>query len=170
MRMVLDVVLAFLLCSSLDYVLMVPCKYGVHVSRCDVLYLRLLLAHFNAAFTTWLYAMIISEKFPQGSENILPELGCPALVRATLCSVPLPRAENKILRQIILSHLLKIRLWNVPTPAQLRSYWIDLLIVIFPRFFFFKLNVFIWSKNAFVAAFCEYVIVCSVHIIPNSGF
>lgn len=25
--------------------------------------------------------------------------------------------------------------------------------------FFFKLNVFMWSKNAFAAAFCEYVIV-----------
>ena len=74
-RMVLVVVLAFLLCWSLYFVLMVLRKNGVHVS-CDVLYLRLLLAHFNAALTPWLYAMF-SENFHQGFEDILSKLECP---------------------------------------------------------------------------------------------
>lgn len=77
MRMVLVVVLAFLLCWSLYFVLMVLRKNGVHVS-CDVLYLRLLLVHFNAALTPWLYAMF-SENFRQGFGDILSKLGCPVL-------------------------------------------------------------------------------------------
>ena len=76
MRMVLIVVLAFLLCWSLYFVLMVLRKNGVQVS-CDVLYLRLLMAHFNAALTPWLYAMF-SENFRQGFGDILSKLGCPA--------------------------------------------------------------------------------------------
>ena len=74
-RMVLVVVLAFLLCWSLYFVLMVLRKNGVHVS-CDVLYLRLLLAHFNAALTPWLYAMF-SENFRQGFGDVLSKLECP---------------------------------------------------------------------------------------------
>jgi len=77
MRMVLVLVLAFLLCWSLYFVLMVLRKNGVRVS-CDVLYLRLLLAHFNAALTPWLYVMF-SENFRQGFEDILSQLGCPVL-------------------------------------------------------------------------------------------
>ena len=77
MRMVLVVVLAFLLCWSLYFVLMVLRKNGLHVS-CDVLYLRLLLAHLNAALTPWLYAMF-SENFRQGFGDVLSKLGCPVL-------------------------------------------------------------------------------------------
>lgn len=77
MRMVLVVVLAFLLCWSLYFVLMVLRKNGLHVPS-DVLYLRLLLAHFNAALTPWLYAMF-SENFRQGFEDILSKLGRPVL-------------------------------------------------------------------------------------------
>ena len=78
MRMVLVVVLTFLLCWSLYSVLMVLRKNGVHVS-CNVLYLRLLLAHFNAALTPWLYAMF-SENFRQGFGDILSNLGCLVLL------------------------------------------------------------------------------------------
>ena len=77
MRMVLVVVATFLLCWSLYFVLMVLRKREVHVS-CDVLYLRLLLAHFNSALTPWLYAMF-SENFRQGFGDILSKLGCPVL-------------------------------------------------------------------------------------------
>lgn len=77
MRMVLVVVSTFLLCWSLYFVLMVLRKREVHVS-CDVLYLRLLLAHFNSALTPWLYAMF-SENFRQGFGDILSKLGCPVL-------------------------------------------------------------------------------------------
>ena len=77
-RMVLIVVLAFLLCWSLYFVLIVLRKNGVHVP-CDVLYLRLLLVHFNAALTPWLYAMF-SENFRQGFGDVLSKLGCPVLI------------------------------------------------------------------------------------------
>ena len=48
---------------------MVLRKNGIHVS-CYVLYLRLLLAHFNAALTPFPYA-IFSENYRQGFEEIL---------------------------------------------------------------------------------------------------
>ena len=69
LRMVLVVVAAFLICWSLYFILMVLRKNGIHVS-CNVLYLRLLLAHFNAALTPFLYA-IFSENYRQGFEEIL---------------------------------------------------------------------------------------------------
>lgn len=77
-RMVLVVVLAFLLCWSLYFILKVLNQNGVRVS-CDVLYLRLLLVHFNAALTPWLYAMF-SENYRQGFGDILSKLGCPFFV------------------------------------------------------------------------------------------
>lgn len=78
MRMVLVVVLAFLLCWSLYFILMVLHENEVQVP-CDVLYLRLLLVHFNAALTPWLYAMF-SENYRQGFGDILSKLGCPVFV------------------------------------------------------------------------------------------
>lgn len=77
-RMVLVVVAAFLLCWSLYFVLMVLRKNGIHVP-CDVLYLRLLLAQFNAAFTPLLYA-IFSENYRQGFAEILTQIGCTVFV------------------------------------------------------------------------------------------
>ena len=69
LRMVLVVVAAFLICWSLYFILIVLRKNGIHVS-CNVLYLRLLLAHFNAALTPFLYA-VFSENYRQGFEEIL---------------------------------------------------------------------------------------------------
>ena len=69
MRMVLVVVLAFILSWSLYFILMVLRKNGVYVA-CDVLYLRLLLVHFNAALTPWLYEMF-SENYCQGFGDIV---------------------------------------------------------------------------------------------------
>lgn len=63
-RMVLIVVAAFLLCWSLYFVLMVLRQNNIQVS-CNVLYLRLLQTHFNAARTSLLYA-IFSENYRQG--------------------------------------------------------------------------------------------------------
>jgi len=62
MRIILVVVLAFLLCWSLYFVLMVLRKNGVHVS-CDVLYLRLLLAPFNAgSLPGWKCILVLRDK------------------------------------------------------------------------------------------------------------
>ena len=73
-RMVLVVVATFLLCWSLYFILMVLRENGIQVS-CDVLYLRLLLAHFNAALTPLLYATF-SENYRQGFGEILSKLSC----------------------------------------------------------------------------------------------
>ena len=73
--MVLIVVAAFLLCWSLYFVLMVLRQNNIQVP-CNVLYLRLLLAHFNAALTPLLYA-IFSENYRQGFGEIFSaQLGC----------------------------------------------------------------------------------------------
>ena len=74
LRMVLVVVGAFLICWSLYFVLMVLRQNDVHVS-CDVLYIRLVLVHFNAALTPWIYA-ILSENYRRGFEEILSKIGC----------------------------------------------------------------------------------------------
>ena len=73
-RMALVVVAAFLLCWSLYFILMVLRKNGIYVP-CNVLYLRLLLAHFNTALTPLLY-VIFSENYRQGFGEILSRLGC----------------------------------------------------------------------------------------------
>ena len=78
MRMFFVVVLAFLLCWSLYFILMVLRKNGVYVP-CDVLYLRLLLVHFNAALKPWLYAMF-SENYRQEFGDIVSKIGCPIFV------------------------------------------------------------------------------------------
>lgn len=72
-RMVLVVVSAFLLCWALYFIAMVLHQNGVRVP-CDILYLRLLLVHFNAALTPWFYAMF-SENYRRGFADILFKLG-----------------------------------------------------------------------------------------------
>lgn len=69
---------------------MVLRKNGVHVP-CDVLYLRLLLVHFNAAVTPWLYAMF-SENDRQGFADVLFKWGC----RVFAASVNHPVEDNTI--------------------------------------------------------------------------
>ena len=86
--MVVVVVSTFLLCWSLYFILMVLRKNGVHVP-CDVLYLRLLLVHFNAALTPWLYAMF-SENYRQGFADVLFKWGC----RVFAASVNHPVEDN----------------------------------------------------------------------------
>ena len=49
-------------------------KNGIHVA-CNVLYLRLLLAHFNTALTPLLYVIFI-ENYRRGFGEILSRLGC----------------------------------------------------------------------------------------------
>ena len=87
-RMVVVVVFTFLLCWSLYFILMVLRKNGVHVP-CDVLYLRLLLVHFNAALTPWLYVMF-SENYRQGFADVLFKWGC----RVFAASVNHPVEDN----------------------------------------------------------------------------
>ena len=48
-------------------------------SSCNVLYIRLLVAHFNAALTPVLYA-IFSEKYRQGFGEIFSQLACQVFV------------------------------------------------------------------------------------------
>lgn len=85
-RMVLVVVAAFLLCWSLYFILMVLRKNDVDVP-CSVLYVRLLLAHFNAALTPVLYA-VFSENYRQGFGEILSQLCCQVSVASRSDSTP----------------------------------------------------------------------------------
>ena len=87
-RMVVVVVSTFLLCWSLYFILMVLRKNGVHVP-CGILYLRLLLVHFNAALTPWLYVMF-SENYRQGFADVLFKWGC----RVFAASVNHPVEDN----------------------------------------------------------------------------
>ena len=85
-RMVLVVVAAFLLCWPLYFILMVLRKNDIDVP-CNVLYLRLLLAHFNAALTPVLYA-VFRENFRQGFGEILSQLCCQVSVASRSDSTP----------------------------------------------------------------------------------
>ena len=68
-RMVLVVITAFILCWILYFIVAVLESYHVAIS-CNVLYLRLLFAHFNCALTPVLYALF-SENYRREFKNIL---------------------------------------------------------------------------------------------------
>lgn len=68
-RMVLVVITAFILCWILYFIVAVLESYHVSIS-CNVLYLRLLFAHFNCALTPVLYALF-SENYRREFKNIL---------------------------------------------------------------------------------------------------
>lgn len=72
-RMVLAVISAFLLSWVLYFIIAVVESYDVTIP-CNVLYVRLLLAHFNCALTPMLYALF-SENYRRAFKNIL--FGCP---------------------------------------------------------------------------------------------
>ena len=68
-RMVLVVITAFLLCWLLYFIVAVMQSYEVSIP-CNVLYVRLLLAHFNCALTPVLYA-VFSENYNREFKNVL---------------------------------------------------------------------------------------------------
>ncbi|XP_068708753.1 substance-K receptor-like [Montipora foliosa] len=68
-RMVLVVLTAFLLCWLLYFIVAVMESYSIDIP-CNVLYLRLVLAHFNCALTPVIYA-IFSENYKREFQNIL---------------------------------------------------------------------------------------------------
>lgn len=72
-RMVLVVLTAFILCWMLYFIIAVLQSYEVSVS-CNILYLRLLFAHFNCALTPVLYALF-SENYKREFKNVF--LACP---------------------------------------------------------------------------------------------
>ena len=73
-RMVLVVITAFLLCWMLYFVVTVMESYNVLIP-CNVLYFRLLLAHFNCALTPVLYG-IFSENYKREFKSILFGILC----------------------------------------------------------------------------------------------
>lgn len=111
--MVLIVVAAFLLCWSLYFVLMVLRQNNIQVP-CNVLYLRLLQAHFNAALTPLLYA-IFSENYRQGFGEIF-SAHCFLYRKVTfhLISSTLRGEEDKVQ-----GHPLSFRLWQLHGIVQL---------------------------------------------------
>lgn len=68
-RMVLVVITAFLLCWMLFFIISVMQSYDIDIP-CNVLYFRLLLAHFNCALTPMLYALF-SENYKREFKNIM---------------------------------------------------------------------------------------------------
>lgn len=73
LRMVLIVVAVFVLCWLLFFIQLILFSYKIQVS-CEVLFLRLFLAHLNSALNPFLY-LLLSENFHAGFKNILR--GCP---------------------------------------------------------------------------------------------
>ena len=69
LRMVLIVVAVFVLCWLLYFVQLILFSYKIKVT-CDVLFLRLLLAHLNSALNPCLY-LLLNENFRIGAKNIL---------------------------------------------------------------------------------------------------
>lgn len=69
LRMVLIVVAVFALCWLLYFVQLILFSYKIQVS-CDVLFLRLFLAHLNSALNPCLY-LLLNENFRGGVRNIL---------------------------------------------------------------------------------------------------
>lgn len=90
-RMVLVVLTAFIFCWMLYFITAVLESYQIFVS-CNILYLRLLLAHFNCAITPVLYAMF-SENYKREFKNIF--FACPCFrqfrPRASTVSTPISR-------------------------------------------------------------------------------
>lgn len=69
LRMVLIVVAVFVLCWILYFVQLILFSYKIQVS-CDVLFLRLFLAHLNSSMNPCLY-LLLNENFRGGVKNIL---------------------------------------------------------------------------------------------------
>ncbi|XP_078374319.1 substance-P receptor-like [Oculina patagonica] len=69
LRMVLIVVAVFVLCWLLYFVQLILFSYKIQVT-CDVLFLRLFLAHLNSALNPCLY-LLLNENFRVGVKNIL---------------------------------------------------------------------------------------------------
>lgn len=86
-RMVLVVTTAFILCWMLYFIIAVLESYDVKVS-CNILYIRLLLAHFNCALTPVLYALF-SENYQREFKNVF--FACPCVRRSRLRAQTLER-------------------------------------------------------------------------------
>ena len=69
LRMIASVVIAFWICWLLYYIVLIGFSYGMKIS-CNLLFLRLFLAHFNSALNPWLYAKF-SENYRRGFKNIM---------------------------------------------------------------------------------------------------
>ena len=90
-RMVLVVLTAFIICWMLYFIIAVLESYKVNIT-CNVLYIRLLFAHFNCALTPVLYALF-SENYKREFKNIF--FACPCFrhlrPRASTVSTPISR-------------------------------------------------------------------------------
>ncbi|KAL9982421.1 hypothetical protein ACROYT_G004460 [Oculina patagonica] len=91
-RMVLVVLTAFILCWMLYFIIAVLESYQVFVS-CNILYLRLLFAHFNCALTPVLYAMF-SENYKREFKNIFFACPCFSHLRPRASTVSTPTSRR----------------------------------------------------------------------------
>lgn len=91
-RMVLVVITAFILCWMLYFIVTVMESYHVAIS-CNVLYLRLLFAHFNCALTPVLYSLF-SENYKREFKNILFACSWFRLARSRASTLSTPTSRR----------------------------------------------------------------------------